>query len=581
MCGIFGHTGVVAGGLPQSREALDTLAHRGPDRQGEWSDDQVYMGHRRLSIVDLSDNARQPFVNRSGTTVLCANGEIYNFRALRAELQRKYEFSSRSDSEVLLHGYDEWGIEGLLRRIEGMFAFVIYDVRRALIFLARDRVGIKPLYYSTVGDKFAWASELKALQKLFSVNDLVIDKSAVFDFFTYLYVPSPKTLYRGIFKLMPAHYLEVRIRQNRTREVRYWELPVTKTRLTLEDAAEQARQVVGKAVHEQMYSDVPVGFFVSGGIDSSVVAAEASQRAQRIFTYCMGADDKKRDESVYAKQVSALVGSVHRAEVMSGSSIEPMLGCLKQWFDEPFADTSAFPTYFVAKLARQTCKVVLTGDGGDEIFGGYRWYQRFAQLRRLRHPKPGFMLPWMFRVRQSHSGTFVGRLANMAESRLLDDLELFVKLKRGLVKPARAPFAALLGIDDEYDDHWHFRRFYREDLPVRTRLQYLDFHTYLPDDILTKVDRATMATSLEARVPLLATAIIEFAFSLPEELRFHEGQLKGLLRYAWRKVLPPEILRRSKQGFGIPAGSCFSDFQAQGRSPQEAIFDRLYAASVL
>ena len=575
MCGLFGHIGSTEYDLDRSRGALQTLAHRGPDQWGEWFNQKVYIGHRRLSILDLSEQGRQPMADPDGNVTIAVNGEIYNYLELKNELSRKYRFKSQSDSEVLLYGYQEWGIGGILEKIDGMYAFCIFDRLRQKLFLARDRAGIKPLYYAVIGKTIAWASELKAIEAFFSDRPLEIDRTALYDFLTYLYVPTPKTLYRNVYKLEPAHYIEIDADSNRVQKHRYWSLTVSERPIPLEAAGEELRRLVKKSVREQMMSDVPVGFFLSGGIDSSAVTAEASALSSRIRTYSIGFDHERHDETAFAERVALHFHAEHEKRILDRTSAKALFDRLKEWYDEPFGDTSAFPTYLVSKFAKEKSTVALTGDGGDELFGGYNWYARFKRNkeRRRRYSRH---LRWIPSMMKNGSMRPLRRLSEKIALHFLDDLELYTELMGGMLKDEKKEYALLWEIPGDYDDYWHFRRYYREELPLLTRLQYLDFHTYLPDDILTKVDRVSMAVALEARVPLLSRELIEFSFSLQEETRYLGGQLKGLMKRAYTGVLPDEIIRREKKGFSIPLKSWAGDSWTGDLRTQEYIIDRWF-----
>jgi asparagine synthase (glutamine-hydrolysing) len=575
MCGLFGFLRSDSASPASGAAALRTLAHRGPDQHAEWTDGRVYVGHRRLSILDLSERARQPFVSADGKVVVAVNGEIYNFRSLRRELAGRHEFRTEGDSEVVLHGYAEWGIRGLLERIEGMFAFCIYDARTRRVYLARDRVGIKPLYYGTGAGSFAWASELKALEAFLGAA-LEPDATALYDFLTYLYVPAPKTLYRGLYKLEPAHYLDVDADDGSATAHRYWQLGTDTRGDDVDVAAERVRGLIGSAVRAQLCSDVPVGFFLSGGMDSSVVVLEASDAGVPVHTYTIGFDDPAHDETGHARRIADALGTAHQDRILRKRDIKPMFAELRSWFDEPFADTSAFPSFLVSGFARETCKVVLTGDGGDEVFGGYAWYEQFRRHVNDRALAPRPWLPALSQIRRRYRDSLAGRVANRLELGLLDELALHARLLGGLIREEKGKYRRELGVPADYDDYWHFRRFYRPELPTLTRLQYLDFHTYLPDDILTKVDRVSMAVSLEARVPLLATEVVEYAFSLPESVRFHGGAPKGLLKHAYRGRLPAETIDRAKRGFSVPARTYVREIASPDRSKQEVILDELF-----
>ena len=558
--------------------ALDTLYHRGPDSWGEWYDDAVYIGHRRLSILDLSSNGHQPMVDAQESRVIAANGEIYNFRALRRELEPEHAFRSDSDSEVLLHGYTSWGIEGLLDKLEGMYAFCVYDRTRRKLFLARDRVGIKPLYFAVLGDTIAWASELKAISAFFPSNVLEPDASALYDFLTYLYVPAPKTAFRNVFKLEPAHYAEVDIDSGRIVTSRYWALEPREQPISVQASAERLRSLIRECVGEQMVSDVPVGFFLSGGMDSSVVVAEATRCATHLRTYSIGFDAPHADEIGFARQVAETFDTHHCARRLERSDASRLFGAMDGWYDEPFADTSALPTYLVASLARESVTVALTGDGGDEVFGGYLWYLAFRRKvgARVRLPEAaGRAL--RSAPRMLGEGRIRRLLRELRAFTLLDDAALYANVRKRALAEDKPRARGDLGIPADYDDYWHYRKYYREDLPLMTRLQYVDFHTYLPDQVLTKVDRATMAVSLEARVPLLGTKLVEFAFNLPENIRYAGGRLKGALKDTYRQVLPSAILERDKRGFSIPLERWRSDLIEGPASREEAILARWFA----
>ena len=578
MCGIFGHTGFDPARAERSREALHTLSHRGPDQWGEWTEPGgAYLGHRRLSILDLSEAGRQPMCTGGDAVVLTANGEVYNFLALRAELARTFEFHSASDSEVILHGYRAWGIDGLVARLEGMYAFALYDRAAGTVFLVRDRVGIKPLFYSSVGGRAAWASELKALERFHAGDGLRVDGTAVYDFLTYLYVPAPKTLYQGVHKLEPGHLAEVDVRTGRVRARRYWSLPVGEAQVEVPEAAARLRELVRDAVRDQIVSDVPVGFFLSGGVDSSTVVAEAAGLGGRLHTVSIGFDDPAHDETHFAAQVAQAFGTDHVRRVLDAGAAAELYPRLRDWYDEPFADTSAFPTHLVSRVARERCTVVLTGDGGDEVFGGYGWYTRFLKLRRWRVPALRALRPVSAGLQaRLHPSRAASAVALAERALLLDDFELYTRLMGGLLREEKEGVRRAWEVPADYDDHWVFRRWWRGDLPPRKRMQYLDFHTYLPDDILTKVDRASMAVALECRVPLLATPVVEFAFGLPERVLYAGGQLKGLMKTAYRGVLPDEILDRGKKGFSIPVRAWRREILGGARSKQENVLRALY-----
>lgn len=577
MCGIFGHTFFSEDQLFRSRQSLNTLFHRGPDQWGEWHDREVYLGHRRLSILDLSDNGRQPMVSEDQDVVLVANGEVYNFQELRAELKSFYQFKSQSDSEVLLHGYRKWGIVQLLKKIQGMYAFSILDKKAGLLYIARDRVGIKPIYYFYNNKFFAFASEIKAIICFVGRQKLDADPSSLYDFLTYSYIPSPKTLYKDVCKLEPGHYVEFDLRQKALKKHCYWRLEAEVQPIAVDAAAHRLRELISEAVKAQLVSDAPVGFFLSGGMDSSTVVAEASQALPRLRTYSIGFDDRTHDETHFAALVAERFRTEHRVKVLPETYSLENFELLRAWYDEPFADCSAFSTFLVSELAKADCKVVLTGDGGDETLGGYSWYFRFLALGGPLRCFLSWSRPAISWLKNRHRWTLPGKAAYRVEPYALrDELELYARLLGGMLKADKKAYAELLQIPGDYDDYWHFRKYYRRDLPPLTRLQFVDFHTYLPDDILTKVDRASMQVSLEARVPLLDTALVEFVFSLPEDVRYWGGRLKGLMKYAYRDILPAQVLNRDKKGFSIPTRKWRGTLMPKAKSNQDLILLRQF-----
>ncbi|MCF6359278.1 MAG: asparagine synthase (glutamine-hydrolyzing) [Cyclobacteriaceae bacterium] len=546
MCGIFGYTNFKNTELEKARRALDQLTHRGPDQWSDYFDEKVYLGHRRLSIIDLSENGRQPMFNNDKSVVITINGEIYNYLELKKLLIDKYTFKSNSDSEVILNGYLEWGIDGLLERIDGMFAIVVYDNRKEKIFLVRDRVGIKPLYYTTANNQVTWSSELKSINSFH--DSLEIDYTAVYDFLTYQYIPAPKSLYKNCFKLEPAHYIEIDA-NGKLSKTKYWQLDPTEKNGDVETARQIIFDKVTASVKEQLVADVPVGFFLSGGMDSSAVVASASLVAKELNTFSIGFEGKGASELKFAKMVAKKCNTNHFEKYLSGDKVNNDFHKILEWYDEPYADLSCFPTYLVSKFAKEKVTVVLTGDGGDEVFGGYKWYERFKILDRYSFRKYQRLKRPIMRVVSLFKNSTLKKYTRML---FLDEYELYVKLLGGYLKEDKIEFKQKWNIPADYDDYWYIRKYYKANLPVYTRLQFLDFHTYLPDDILTKVDRVSMALALECRVPLLSRNIIEYSFSLSEKVRFHKYGLKGIFKYSFDSILPAEIIKRSKKGFSIP-----------------------------
>ena len=551
MCGFIGGSDTTW----RFSEALDSIRHRGPDASGLILDGPIVAGFRRLSIIDLDEAANQPFLADDKRSWIVFNGEIYGYQRLRAQLEKNgHRFRTQSDTEVLLNAYFQWG-PNFVDHIDGMYAIAIWDDRDRKLRLYRDRPGIKPLYYYYDGKRFAFASELKALEAAFADEGLVRDETALYDFLGYKYIPAPKTLYRNCFKLPPAHTMSFDPATGKaTTPQAYWRLEAraNSSHASADSAAEELRELVNESVSEQMVADVPLGFFLSGGIDSSVVVAAGTQAGAKVSTFSIGFDSDAASETPYARLVAEHFNCRHHEQILTQAEAEGLLPHLKSWFDEPFADDSALPTWLVSRLARQHVTVVLTGDGSDEVFGGYSTYRRYERYAGWPSWPAVFDRAVVRTRRRLHRRNPMYRVLRTLETGLSSDIKLWSKIMQGMPPETKTEYRREFGISDDYDDWWHFRNFWREDLPTRTRLQYLDFHTYLPGCILTKVDRTTMAVSLEARVPMLSRRLIEFSFSLPEKLRFANGESKGILKHAYRNILPRDIIERRKKGFGVP-----------------------------
>jgi asparagine synthase (glutamine-hydrolysing) len=555
VCGIYGAFStdparpIEAGLLERMGHAV---VHRGPDGTGTHRDGPFGMGMRRLSIIDLA-GGDQPIANEDGTIWVVFNGEIYNYRALTAGLRaRGHRFSTASDTEVLVHLYEEYG-ERCVERLRGMFAFAIWDAPRRTLLLARDHLGVKPLYYASTAQGLLFGSELKALLQSAWLSRR-IDPHSLSAYLQYGYVPDPQSILEDVAKLPPGHTLLVRDGRSESPR-RYWhatpffhEAHVPPS----EDAAAEALWArLEDAVRSQLVSDVPLGAFLSGGLDSStVVAIMAGAGGPPVKTFAVGFGEDQYNELPYARQVAERFGTEHHELMVEPSDLK-VLDELLASFDEPFADSSAIPTYLVSRLARQHVKVVLSGDGGDEIFAGYERYRVDQQRRWLGLlGDVGLGVP----LRALGSMLPVGRgkntLFNLSlprTRRYMESMSLF---------PER-DLPDLLG-SPRTSAGQRLERFADPSLDPLSRLQDLDIKTYLPGDILTKVDRMSMANSLEARVPLLDHGLVEFACRLPVALRMRAGAKKYLLKRALRGRLPQELLDRRKQGFGVPIESWFS-----------------------
>lgn len=529
-----------------TRAMRDRLAHRGPDGAGlrVWPDHGVGLGHRRLAIIDPSSAGEQPLSNEDGTVWVTFNGEICNFRSLRAELERLgHIFRSQTDTEVIVHAYEEWG-DAHVHRLRGFFAYVLYDRRprperspdACRVLLVRDRLGVKPLYYSVNGARVAFGSEIKALLAHPGVTRRV-DRSALFDYFTYSCVPAPKTAYADIRQLLPGHLLT--IEAGGCVSSQYWDAPGgARTSREIGDVDDEVRAGLEEAVALYMVSDVGVGSLLSGGIDSSTLTALMAGIQPGLPAFSLGFDDPKRNETPHAAMVADHLGAPHHITRVDASMVPELPARMLDIYDEPFADGSAVPAWMLAGAVRRHVKVVLSGDGGDEVFGGYNRYWSWLGVHQARRPRSWRRLPgWL--LRQAKRPDPFRDYAR--------HLELFSpEEKRARLAPEWAREF------DGYDDYWNYRQHWRMDLEPATRLQYLDLKTYLPDDILTKVDRASMAESLEVRPPLLDHELVERLLSLPAAVRTPHGQGKFLLKRAARGLLPDAILQRPKQGFSAP-----------------------------
>ncbi len=576
MCGLFG----VISAFPLTESTLlkcdsarDTLFHRGPDQAGNFCTENVYIGHRRLSILDLSECGRQPMVSDDGNVVITVNGEIYNFRALRKELESiGANFKSNSDSEVVLHGYICWGLELLLKKLEGMYAVVVFDRLRHSLFLARDRVGIKPLYYALTNNHFVWASELKAIKKYLG-SELQLDGTSLWDALIYRYIPSPKSLYKNVYKLEPGSWLEVNSYEHaRIKVKRYWSLGDTLENNKGHDLDYVAE--LKRAVNEQLVADVPVGLLLSGGIDSSVICA-LSTNSQDLESYCVTFSDEPDNSAVYARSVSDKFNLPFNEVNLDNHKMQraDVARKILNLHDEPFGDSSSIPTMNVCQFIAKDRKVALSGDGGDELFGGYIWYQlmpkflkQMLSLSRVELPDINIGGKYSLRKNWNRAARTNDPILALYNARYFSQITY----------TSYQHWRYILDIPNDYDDMWFFRQYWRPELPLRTALQYLDFHTFLPEDCLTKVDRASMACSLEVRVPLLDSKVILSAFSKDEKIIYLNGESKGGFKEGFKELLPPQVLARKKRGFSMPnKKSFFSKLFSPEKSLQELMLEKL------
>ena len=557
MCGICGTLSRRGAADADVLAAMSrSLAHRGPDGEGSRLDGPVGLGHRRLSIIDLSPAAAEPLPNEDGTLWLVFNGEIYNFRELRRELEPRHAFRSRTDAEVLVHLYEERG-DAAVAALEGMFAFALWDARRGRLLLGRDRAGKKPLYYHDGPELFAFASELKGLLAHPGVPR-ERDPAAVPLYLSYGYVPSPGTLYRGIRSLPPAHTLAVTA-SGSDGPTPFWRARFQDGPARDEpEAAERLRETLRAAVARRLVADVPVGAFLSGGLDSSaVVALMAEQAAGRVRTFSIGfAGAPRYDETAHARAVARRFGTDHTEFLVEPRALE-LLDRLVWHHDGPFADSSALPTFLLAELTRRSVTVALSGDGGDEVFAGYRRFlggvlsEKLPALARRGMAGVASLLPEPQERRSPLrlAKRFLEAGARPLAERYLGWSGVFAEgaapLLRPELRPAASPEALLAPVRQRLDAPGS----------VLSRLLSLNFETYLPDDLMVKVDRMSMAHGLEVRSPFLDTAVVELGAALPDRLRLRFGRGKRLLRRALRGLLPPQVLGRPKAGFGAPVAS--------------------------
>ena len=529
------------------------IRHRGPDDQGTMVEGPVALGMRRLSIIDLV-GGRQPLTGCSGTVSVVFNGEIYNFRELQSELEPLgHHFKTHSDTEAIVHAYEEYG-RACVNRLRGMFAFALWDRENRELFVARDRVGKKPLYYTlTPQGTFVFGSELKSLLQHPEV-ERELDLEALDAYLTFGYIPDPLSIFKGVHKLPPGSFLT--FKRGRVSVESYWDFPfeIDHTRRE-EDYLDELRDLLREAVRIRLVSDVPLGAFLSGGVDSStVVGLMAQQMGRPVKTFSIGFNEDSYDELKYARIAAKHFATDHHEFIVT-PDICHIVDELVWHFDEPFADSSALPTYMVSKLAREYVTVALSGDGGDELFGGYTRYvvqrQRGKVAMLPRGFRRGVMLPLSRKLPHGARGrNYLHNVALEPLDRYIDSVSTFTALaKLGLYSQ---------GFTDALVDHGDPSELFRSRAgrvsstdPV-DQLLYLDSKTYLPGDILTKVDRMSMAVSLEARVPLLDHKLIEFVCRIPSNFKLKGLETKHIFKRAVREIVPAEILERPKQGFGVP-----------------------------
>lgn len=575
ICGIAGFLGHVGTPLSCLSAMISAIAYRGPDDQRFWTDGSVGLGlaHARLSILDLSPTGRQPMVSQSSRYVLVFNGEIYNHHALRNELitlgVRKW--IGHSDTETLLAAIEQWGLNAALKRATGMFAFVMWDKKEQKLFLVRDRMGEKPLYYGWVDDVFVFASELKAIKSLDIFNNPV-DRSSLALFLRFNSIPAPYSIYKGIYKLEPGCVLDISVESKEINQTRYWSTESkfekeTKTSFCTSEkvSVDHLENLLLKTIDEQMHADVSVGAFLSGGVDSStIVSLMQSISSNQISTFSIGFDSSEFNEAEYAKAVASHLGTSHFEAYVTDRDALNVIPMLPDIYDEPFSDSSQIPTYLVSKIAKEKVSVALSGDGADELFGGYNRYlfanRFFNKFSYLPNPCRVLLSKAILTLSEERWNMLLGgalgnKFANVG-SKLHKGANVFTSdtirtLHFDLASQIQSPCDWLINateyttlFDDGID---HFQKLN----PIEQMMAY-DLMVYLPTDILAKVDRASMAVSLETRTPFLDPAVIEFSATLPLDYKIRNGITKWILREVLSRYVPKRLIERPKVGFGVP-----------------------------
>ncbi len=589
MCGI---AGILNRGTALGDDALvrmvERLRHRGPDDTGGATAGQCSFGHTRLSIIDLA-TGHQPMMNEDGSVLLVANGEIYNFRELRDDLEAGgHRFKTQSDNEVIVHLYEEHGTD-CVDYVDGMFAFALWDAPAERLMLARDRLGEKPLVYYEGGGFFAFASELRALLAIDAIPR-TLDVEALHHYLSYLSVPGPLTIYHGVRKLPPAHRLIVEGGQARLE--RYWTVDIEPDECRLDDAAARVRAAVEEAVRSRLIADVPLGAFLSGGIDSSIVVALMSKHCvEQVRTFSIGFGDPQYDELKYARIVAEEFGTAHTEFQVTPDAVD-VLPLLARHYGEPFADPSAIPTYYLARQTAEHVKVALTGDGADEAFGGYPRHIAARACEKVDRVTPS--LGKLIGLLGSVLPKGKDRKSSLRRARLLLGAMHLSPAKRhaawlayvseeekqSIYTPACAEAVMQFDASDAFADAYASCSKLND--PAAAAM-FADLAAYLPNDPLVKMDIATMANGLEARAPLLDHRVVQTAFRIPSRHKLYGGRGKFVLRYAFRDLLPEAVYKRGKMGFGVPIARWLREdlapFAEETLLGSDTILDRVFAAS--
>jgi asparagine synthase (glutamine-hydrolysing) len=536
----------------------DVLIHRGPDGEGQFINKHVGLAHRRLSIIDLASGS-QPMFNESNNISIVFNGEIYNYKEIRSKLIGKgHSFKTNSDTESIIHLYEEMGVD-CVQKLQGMFAFAIWDQKKQLLFMARDRLGIKPLYYCTQNGTMWFASEIKSILQDPTVHRELNIKS-ISDYLSFLYFPAPSTAFKGIYKLPPGH--RIICKKDSFKMDKYWDVPLTSSTPNLSENAyiHEIFNLLQKAVTDRLMTEVPLGAFLSAGVDSSSIVALMKQSMQEPVNTCtVGFKESVFDESIFARQRAMFFNTTHH-EYFVKTDILRTLDKIIWHLDEPFADASAVPTYYLCKMAKQHVTVALAGDGGDELFGGYINYSRAMMINTLKKIFPTSSISMLFETlikklpHTMRGRTFLSNLITSEQRGYFDRWTYFKEdMKNQLLTDD------LKDIVKRHDSFAILEPYFSScaNKDILSQLQYVDLKTYLADDILTKVDKMSMAHSLEVRVPFLDHRVVEFVSSVPTNMKFVGNNTKYLLKKCMKHLLPKEVLTQTKHGFLLPIGEWF------------------------
>jgi len=537
MCGINGILSKELIDPKIVKEMTCSLIHRGPHSEGFFDDDGVSLGMRRLEVIDL-ETGNQPIFNEDKSIVAVYNGEIYNFESLRDDLKKKnHTFTTKTDTEILVHGYEEWGIDELLSRLNGMFAFCIYDKNRKKIYLSRDRLGEKPFYYFYNDTDFIFGSELQTILESQKIP-IEISKLALYCYLGVHFVPGDLCIIKGVKKLLPGHYIEFDLDKFSLKQIEYWDLKERNFHLkNYDECVQYVKKLVEDSIQLRMISDVPLGVFLSGGVDSSIITIVMKKYAKEVQSFSVGFEDKKFDESKYSKLISQKYETSHNHFILRPEKISEILPKVVRCMDEPCGDQALLPVFWLSHEAKKHVTVVLGGEGGDEIFGGYSYYNSpNSSNHNFQDTDDQELLPSFFRkVPETQSG-FPTITDFKMRSKLIKNFD-YAKLK------------------NELNNYIWWKNLENNLTQIQDNLrreQYVDIKTWLPDDLLMKFDKMSMANSLEGRSPFLDYRLVEFAFNLSSEYKIKGNTFKLILRDAFKDILPKEIFERDKQGFNLP-----------------------------